>query len=452
MGNTVQSGLAVGSDTVFAPSTAPGMAAIAIIRLSGPAAAETYAHLAGRRPEQARCLRLECLRDPTSGDVLDQALAAWFPAPNSFTGEDMVELHVHGGRATVQGVMDVLATLTGLRVADPGEFSLRAFRNGRMDLTAAEGLADLVAADTAAQRRQALLQMDGALERIYEGWRSRLIDAMGLLEATIDFSDQDIPDGLLDAVAETVSVMSMEIARHLDDKGRGEALRDGFQVAILGPPNVGKSSLLNLLAGRDAAIVAETAGTTRDVIEVRMDLQGYAVVVADTAGLRESDDPVEREGVRRALDRGARSDLNLLVCEAGHQELDAVLQNSCGEENSLVVVNKIDLHDPPAAVTGNPEIISVSAKTGAGIDYLIARLGQAVAERCLGEGPALTRVRHRQALVDCAAALDRFLVGKSAETGAEELRFAARALGSITGRVNVDEVLDRIFGRFCIGK
>ena len=439
-------------DTVFAPSTAPGLGAVAVIRLSGPGAVEAYGRLAGRAPDQARHLRLESLRDPTSGEVLDRALAVWFPAPRSFSGEDVVELHIHGGRATVRSVMDALAALPGLRVADPGEFTLRAFRNGRMDLTAAEGLADLVAADTTAQRRQALAQMDGALERLYESWRSRLIDAMGLLEATIDFSDQDIPDGLHDAVAATVDDLKMEIAGHLDDKGRGEALRDGVQVAIIGPPNVGKSSLLNLLAGREAAIVAETAGTTRDVIEVRMDLAGYAVVVADTAGLRESDDSVEREGVRRALDRAARSDLKLLVYEAADPSLAHVLRPGGLDENSLVVMNKIDLHDPPGTAKGHPAALPVSVRTGAGIDCLLKRLGEAVAERCAGEGTALTRARHRRSIVDCAAALERFAVGEAPETAAEELRLAARALGRITGRVDVDDVLDRIFGRFCIGK
>ena len=434
--------------TVFAPSTAPGVAGIAVIRLSGADSLAAYGRLCGRRPEAPRRLRLETVRDWRGGEVLDRALAVWFPAPRSFTGEDVVEFHVHGGRSTVAGVMDALGALPGLRVAEAGEFTLRAFRNGRMDLTAAEGLADLAWAETAAQRRQALAQMGGALETLYEGWRDRLVDAMGLLEATIDFADQDIPQGLHDSVQAAVSDLSREIARHLDDGRRGEALRQGVQVAILGAPNVGKSSLLNRIAGRDAAIVAETAGTTRDVVEARLDLEGFPVTVADTAGLRDSDDPVEREGVRRARERAAGADLTLIVFDAADGDGLAALGDAPAADGTLLLLNKIDLA-PEARADG---ALRVSARTGEGIDRLLDTLGRAVAARCGGEGPALTRARHRHALSECASALERFDPAAPAELAAEDLRLAARALGRITGRVDVEQVLGRIFGRFCIGK
>ena len=271
------------TETIFAEATAPGLAGVAMVRLSGPAAGTALKRLSGALPP-ARLARRARLRDPATGEVLDDALVLWFPAPHSFTGENVAELQLHGGRAVVAGVLEALGGLDGLRPAEPGEFSRRAFVNGKMDLTAAEGLADLVAAETAAQRRQALRQLDGELGRLYDGWRERLMGALAHAEAAFDFADEELPNDLFASVQEVTDRVAVEIAAHLDDERRGERLRAGVSVAIIGPPNAGKSSLLNRLAQRDVAIVTEIAGTTRDVIEVHLDLAGAPVVVADTAG------------------------------------------------------------------------------------------------------------------------------------------------------------------------
>ncbi len=443
--------------TIYALASGAGPAGIAVVRLSGPESKTALEALCASVPPPRRATRVE-IRDPAGGEKLDDGLALWFPGPASFTGEDTVELHVHGGRAVVDGVLAALGAQPGLRLAEPGEFTRRAFENGKMDLTAAEGLADLVAAETAAQRRQALRQLGGELAELYESWRDRLIHGLAHLEATIDFSDEDLPERLADEVFRNLAGLATEIAAHLADNRRGERLRDGIHVAIVGPPNVGKSSLLNLLARRDAAIVSETAGTTRDVIEVHLDIGGYPLVVADTAGLRESADDIEREGVRRARLRAEDADLRLILIDAAAwPEIDPAAADLIDQE-SLLVINKVDLVAPKQPLSiGAIEALPISAVTGDGIEALLAVLGARLTER-IGDAaqPALTRARHREALEDCRHSLQRALSAAERsdrpELVAEDLRLAARALGRITGRVDVEDLLDVIFRDFCIGK
>ena len=440
------------AETIFALASAPGPAGVAVVRVSGPAAGTALRRLAGDRLPPPRRAVLRRLRDAEC--ALDQALVLWFPAPASFTGEDVAELHLHGGRAVGAAVLAALRVCPGLRPAAPGEFTRRAFENGKLDLTAAEGLADLVLAQTEAQRRQALRQLDGELGRLYDGWRDRLVGALARLEAAIDFPDEDLPDGLLAEVNHHILWLLPELSQHLDDGRRGERLREGVSVALIGPPNAGKSSLLNRLARREAAIVAATAGTTRDVIEVQLDLGGYPVVLADTAGLQTARDEVEAEGVRRALARAAQADLKIVLFDAcDWPEIDVTTVGLI-DADSIVVLNKRDLAivPDPVRIGGRPARL-VSVRTGSGMNELLSVLTDAVAERIgRSEAPTLTRSRHREAVEDCRAALDRARSAGQPELVAEDLRLAVRALGRITGRVDVEDILDVVFREFCIGK
>lgn len=420
-----------------------------------------------RRVPEARRASLARLRDPQTGLDLDDALVLWLPGPRSETGEDMVELHLHGGRAIVSAVLAALGRLPRLRPAQAGEFTRRAFENGRLDLTAVEGLADLIAADTEAQRRQALRQLRGGLRERAEDWRRRLIDAMALVEARIDFADEaDVPEGLLRPALECVHELREEVGRVLADGNRGERLRDGLGVTIAGPPNAGKSSLLNRVARRDAAIVSPYAGTTRDLIEVHLDLAGYPITLVDTAGIRPSDDPVENEGVRRALARADSADLVLWVVDvraAAPTGLSGGLAARAGTNSVWLVLNKVDLvsggtgHGAEADLPGwTSRTFRVSAATGAGFDELISALGRWAWETFrAGEPSFVTRERHRAALQEVQDALGRALdpdIRGREDIIAEELRLAARALGRLTGRVDVEDVLGVIFSEFCIGK
>jgi len=440
--------------TIFALATAPGRSGVAVVRVSGPGAGAALSALTTRPLPAARTATLARLHDPADGGVLDDALVLWFPAPRSFTGEDVVELHLHGGRAVVAAATRALAALPGLRVAEPGEFTRRGFENGKFDLTAAEAVADLIDAETAAQRRQALRQMEGELGRLYDRWRDRLTRALAHLEADIDFPDEDLPGGVSDAVRPVLTGLAGEIAAHLDDGGRGERLREGLHIAIIGAPNAGKSSLLNALARRDAAIVSAHAGTTRDVVEVHLDLGGYPVILADTAGLRDTTDEVEAEGVRRARRRAEQADVKVAVFDGTlWPDLDADTR-ALVDKDTVVVLNKADVAALPAGavVDGHPAL-PLSARSGDGIAALESRLTALSADRLAATGaPALTRARHRGALEDCAASLQRALSAPLPELAAEDVRLASRALGRITGRVDVEDLLDVIFRDFCIGK
>ena len=418
----------------------------------------------GRMPE-ARNAALARVRDPFTGETIDEALALWFPEPKSETGEDVAELQVHGGRAVIASVVSALGKIEGLRPAEAGEFTRRAFENGRLDLTAVEGLADLIYAETEAQRRQAFRQLKGLLGERAESWRARLIEALALVEARIDFSDEaDVPEDLIAPALMSAQHLRDEIGSALAGAARGERLREGLVVAIAGPPNAGKSTLFNRIARREAAIVSPIAGTTRDVIEVHLDLDGYPVTVLDTAGIRESADPVEQEGVNRARARAAEADLVLWVEEAGADRIahPKTVKKDGGQEIWLVR-NKLDLVGalPPERLINEQElqfnnIISLSALNGEGVNEIMNRLSQYVKSYFTGgESGLITRERHRKALEETAGALkracDEGIAGRE-DIIAEELRLAARALGRLSGRVDVEDVLDVIFRDFCIGK
>jgi tRNA modification GTPase len=442
------------AETIYAPASGAGPSGIAVIRLSGPDTATALRALTGREPPPPRRASLRRLADPATGQALDEGLVLWFPEPRSFTGEPMAELQLHGGRAVVEAALGALARLPGLRPAAPGEFSRRAVLNGRLDLTAAEGLADLVAAETEMQRRQALRQLEGALGRLYRGWAERLTGLLAHAEAAIDFADEELPADLEHKGNIELAALAGEIDRHLADGHRGERLRGGFSIAVIGPPNAGKSSLLNALALRDAAIVTPVAGTTRDIIEVQLDLGGFPVTVADTAGLRESADLIESEGVRRARARAGKADLRIALFDAGQwPRLDRGTLDLV-DADTVPVLNKSDLRPPPrdASVAGIPAW-PLSLATGEGLPALTAHLVACVSRRIgLTEAPSLTRARHRATLETCRAALARAGAAGLPELAAEDLRLALRELGRLTGRVEVEDLLDRIFAEFCIGK
>jgi tRNA modification GTPase len=430
------------TDTIFALASGAGRAAIAMMRISGPESGRLLDALCGGRPDPRRA-SLRRLRDDT-GEVLDQAMVLWLPGPRSYSGEDSAEVHLHAGRAVVAGVAEALVRL-GARPAEPGEFTRRAFLNGRMDLVEAEAVGDLVAAETAEQRRQALRQLDGALGDLYRGWGARLRLLLAEQEALIDFPDEDLPPETEAAMLTELAALHAAIGRHLDDGRRGERLRDGLVFAVAGPPNVGKSSLVNAVAGRDVSIVSALPGTTRDPLEARVELGGVPVTLVDTAGLRETGDVVEAEGVRRARARAASADLVVSVYDIRAGASGAPDQSGA---RAVIVANKADLGG--IATDG---ALAVSAATGAGLDGLLARL--AAEARALTDAagpPPLTRARHRAALREAAERLAKAREAAWPELRAEDLRLALRALGRVTGEVGVEEILDTIFAQFCIGK
>ncbi|HUC16895.1 MAG TPA: tRNA uridine-5-carboxymethylaminomethyl(34) synthesis GTPase MnmE [Acetobacteraceae bacterium] len=423
--------------TIFALASGAGRAAVAVMRLSGPDTGEILASLC--RPPPPRRASLRGLRAP-DGEMLDRALVLWLPAPASYTGEDCAELFLHGGHAVIDAVSEALVAL-GARPAEAGEFTRRAFLNGRMDLLEAEAVADLVEAETGAQRRQALRQLEGELGALYRDWADRLRRLLANAEAAIDFSDQDLPEIADDAPLEGLRTA---IAAHLADDHRGERLRDGLTIVVAGPPNAGKSSLINALSGREVAIVSPAPGTTRDTLETRVVLGGLPVTLIDTAGLRESTDPVEAEGVRRARTRAAGADLVLILVDCT-APVPFALDTAAPV---LAVANKTDLAPPPG-----PDCLAVSALTGAGLPELRTRLAGLVETLTRASGPPpLTRARHRAALCVAEAALAAARTAPAAELRAEELRLALAAIGRITGSVSVEDILDTIFSSFCIGK
>lgn len=444
------------SDTVFAPATAPGRAAVAVVRLSGPRAGEALSALAGRRPAPRRAA-VRKLRD-IAGRVLDEALVLWMPGPASYTGEDSAELHLHGGPAVVAGVLEALAGL-GLRLAEPGEFTRRAFENGRLDLAQAEGVADLIEAETEAQRRQALDQLDGALGRAREAWRSDLVEALSLFEAAVDFPDEDLPEDVAARAHPALERLVGALRSALEGVDRAERVREGFAIALIGAPNAGKSTLLNALSRREAAIVTATPGTTRDVIEVTLQLAGYKVILADTAGLRDTLDEVEAEGVRRARRRAEAADLRLWVVDGAGVE--ASTAPDALRPGDLCLVAKADLPAGDAAARALAEAAALglephrlSAHRAEDIAALEAVLSQhVIAALGSAEPPSATRLRHAALLAEAVQRLESAL-GLSAEPelAAEDVRLAARALDRITGKIGPEDVLDRIFSTFCIGK
>jgi tRNA modification GTPase len=450
--------------TIFALSSGRPPSAIAVVRVSGPQARAALTLLAGKIPVPRLATRA-LLRD-TNREPIDDAIVLWFPRPSSATGQDVAEFHVHGGRAVLVSLFASLSTIENVRAAEPGEFTRRAFENGKLDLTEAEGLDDLIRADTDRQRRQALRQLKGLLGDRARNWRAQIIEASALIEAGIDFADEgDVPGELIAPALVKIKTLLGEIRQVLAGQGRGERLRDGMVIAIAGPPNVGKSTLMNQLARREVAIVSPHAGTTRDIIEVQLDLDGYPVTVIDTAGVRDTDDPVEQEGVRRARARAAEADLVLWLTDAEH---DTNLPRE-GTAPIWQVRNKIDLDvigsiatTPSRGASGQgllqakaEQMFAISASRGDGIAELISAL-VGFAQEFFGatESAMISRIRQRELLQQTAAALERSVavIGEGEELAAEDLRAAAYSLGRLLGRVDVEDVLDVIFREFCIGK
>ena len=449
-------------DTIYALSTPIGQSGIAVVRVSGPRALKGLCLLSGKKADDIvpNMMALGSLKDPVSRETIDQAMAAYFKAPHSFTGEDSAEYFLHGGIAVIESMLEALSKIDSYRLAEPGEFTRRAFENGKMDLTEAEAVADLIHAETALQKQQALGQLGGALSKLYEGWADRLKKSLAHIEADLEFPDEDLPEGVMPEVLPVLKALHVEISGHLDDNRRGERLRDGVKIAVIGAPNVGKSSLVNNLAQRDVAIVSPHEGTTRDIIDVHLNLGGFPVILSDTAGLRpdqigqEGQEGIESEGIKRALKKAEDADIRLLVLDAG--KLPALDQHTIDlmSEHAVVVLNKCD-----QAASGAPDNINgyavhqISVERNEGIDHLldkiIARMKEMVAP---SEAPSLTRRRHREALIECKTALERAFEARLPELVAEDVRLAMRALGRITGRVDVEDLLDVIFRDFCIGK
>lgn len=452
--NTVDKGQA---DTIFALSSGSLPAGIAVFRLSGPEAIRIISDVTKSTLPKPRQAALRRIQNPETGDIIDQALVILFPAPKSFTGEDVVEIHAHGGRAVAHAI-DELLIQQKARPAEAGEFTKRAFHNGCLNLVEAEGLADLIHAETEAQRKLAISQMEGRLTQLYDGWRKRLLRALALIEAEIDFSDEDIPEHLFEQVRPDLRELRHNILDHLEDGHKGERLRQGIKMAILGKPNAGKSSLINMLAKRDVAIVSDVEGTTRDVIDVHLDLGGYPVTVADTAGLRASSDEIEREGIRRAIEKAEEADLKIIMIDARDDTIDPLLVAQI-DDRAQVIVNKTDLMDEQSLGNNQKDFTTacypMSVKTGQGMKHWLDAVTQWVGENYnLASKPVLTRARHRYALMEAVEHLDRALeMGRIDDVlAAEDVRLAMRAVGRITGHVDVEDLLDVIFSEFCIGK
>ena len=441
-------------DTIYSLSTGAGSSGVAIIRLSGSASEEVLKILTRKQTTKPRLASLRRIHSPVNQDAIDEGIVIWFPGPNSYTGEDVVEFHVHGGPSITEEVLKSISTIGSCRIAEPGEFTRRAFQSGKMDLTSAEAAADLIDAKTIEQRRQALKQFDGQLAGLYDEWRKQLIDLLAYAESAIDFSDEELPENINKTIKHNILCIKDSIAQHIDDKMVGERIRSGFRVTIVGAPNSGKSSLLNRLATRDAAIVSDIAGTTRDVIEVQMNLEGFAVIISDTAGIRDAQNEVEVEGVRRARKSADEADLLVVVFDALDLPNISDLTSTYITDKSLVLINKVDVleHNLPSEINGK-EILGVSAKTGEGFEEFQLKLNQDIKNYFRNnEQPVLTRVRHREALEEALVSLNRSSQAKLPELVAEDIRLAVRSIGKITGRVDVEDVLDIIFNEFCIGK
>jgi tRNA modification GTPase len=433
------------TDTIFAPATASGRAAIAVVRVTGPKTASAVRALAGQLPRSRRA-SVRRLFGPDGGEI-DQGLVLWFPAPGSYTGEDAAEFHVHGGRAVLGRLLEALANLE-LRLAEPGEFTRRAFENGKLDLAQAEGVADLIDAETDAQRRQALAQLGGQLGRVQSRWRAALTEALAMLEAAVDFPDEELPADVAGRARPVLVALAQELEEAVANVARGERVREGYRIALIGAPNAGKSTLLNALAKRDAAIVTAIPGTTRDIIEVPLQLGGYKAIVADTAGLRETLDEIEAEGVRRASAWAEAADLRVWLVDgntATVPERPASLTS-----RDLVLRTKRDLGEGSADSIGTP----FTARSPNDVAWLEEALTERVVEALAGtEPPAATRLRHRRLLQEAAERLRQAAgEGEALELAAEDVRLAARALDRVTGRIDPEAVLEKIFSSFCIGK
>ena len=442
--------------TIYALSTGPGISGIAVVRVSGKEAAEVVKRLTGHDLPVPRVATLKKINYINTNNLIDEGVVIWFPGPYSYTGEDLAEFHVHGSRAVVSALHSSISGIKNCRLAEPGEFTKLAFQNGKINLLKAEGIADLVSAETEIQRKQAVEIMNGKSSDKFTSWREKLLKILSHIEAKIDFPDEDLPKDILDEIQKTSNQVSKEIEKVLDDQKVGERIREGFRIAIIGPTNAGKSSLLNYLSKRDVAIVSEIAGTTRDVIETHLNLDGYPVVVSDTAGIRESKNEIEKKGIKLALNRAEDADLKLIIVDAKSVDFTSVLKELI-DENAILVVNKSDL------IAGNinnelkkHDHILVSIKNNLNLDKLILKIKKKLENKFISYGDILiTRERHRQHLEQCISHLKNFKNKNGSEDydkAAEDLRLATRHLGMIVGKVDVEEILGSIFNDFCMGK
>jgi len=432
--------------TIFAPITAPLKSGISVIRISGTATIECLKILGFKGAPQHQKVSLQKIRDPKTSELIDEVLISFFQSPHSFTGEDVAEISIHASPFIARKVFAILLEQKNCRFAEAGEFSKRAFLNNKLDLVQAEAIPDLISAETAAQHRQALQQLEGSLGKIYEDWRFRLIEISAMIEAAIDFPDEDLPENITNQVEASVKKLSREITEHLDDKKIGEKIKEGLNLAIIGAPNVGKSSLINFLAQSEVAIVSEIAGTTRDVVETHLSISGVAVKISDTAGLRETTDKIEAEGIRRALKKAQDADLKIFLIDAANP----ILRPDLIDENTLVVVNKID---SAALAKDFSDYLCISLTNNTNTSQLLEKLAEKISEMIpVQNSPMITQERYRVALKNCVENLKNFSLDKNIELASEDLRMTARELGKITGKIDIENLLDVIFSRFCIGK
>jgi len=442
--------------TIFALSSGPGISGVAIIRISGPEASEIVKSLTGKELPEARKATLRKINNINTSELIDEGIIIWFPGPQSYTGEDMAEIHVHGGKAVILAVQNEIAKIENCRLAEPGEFTKIGFQNGKINLLKAESISDLISAETEIQRLQAIKIMKGKSSEIFNQLREKLIKILAFVEAKIDFPEEDISEVNLKKIKEDSSDILKKIKKILNDQKVGEIIREGFKIAIVGPTNAGKSSLLNNLSNREVAIVSETAGTTRDVVETHLNIEGYPVVISDTAGIRDSKDEIERKGIKLSLNKAEKADLKLVVVDAINIDFSDFLTDLL-KRDAILVVNKSDLlKDKLDAEILKFNHVLISLKDNSNIDKLIFKIKESLKNKFVSEEDILiTRERHRQHLLQCVDHLKSFIEKNDKndyDKAAEDLRLATRHLGMIVGKVDVEEILGSIFNDFCIGK
>ena len=442
--------------TIYALSSGPGISGIAIIRISGPNASKVITLLTGQPVPPPRIATLRKINSINTSELIDEGIIIWFPGPQSYTGEDMVEIHIHGGKAIVIALQNEISKIENFRLAEPGEFTKIAFQNGKINLLKAESIADLISAETEIQRLQAVKIMKGKSAKKFESLREKLLKILSFVEAKIDFPEEDLPDENIQQIKKDSTEVLNQITKILDDQKVGEIIREGFKIAIVGPTNAGKSSLLNNLSNRDVAIVSEIAGTTRDVIETHLNIDGYPVIISDTAGIRNSKDEIEKKGIKLSLNRAENADLKLVVVDAKSIDLSGFL-NDLLKDNAILVVNKSDLIKSELDIEVKKlDHVLISLKENLNLDKLISKIKNKLrAKFIINEDILITRERHRQHLIQCSDNLRNFIEKndkKDFDKGAEDLRLATRHLGMIVGKVDVEEILGSIFNDFCIGK
>tara|TARA_Y100000741_G_scaffold171038_1_gene129540 strand:- start:4496 stop:5827 length:1332 start_codon:yes stop_codon:yes gene_type:complete len=442
--------------TIYALSSGSGVSGIAVVRVSGKEAADVLKQLTGDKLPTPKMATLKKVKNINTNELIDEAIIIWFPGPDSYTGEDLVEFHVHGSRAVIDQLHTTISKIKNCRLAEPGEFTRLAFQNGKINLLKAESIADLISAETEIQRKQAIKIMTGKSSVKFNSWRDQLIKILSHIEAKIDFPDEELPENIILGIKKKSKIILDEIKKVIDDQKIGEHIREGFKIAIVGPTNAGKSSLLNYLSNRDVAIVSETAGTTRDVIEIHLNLDGYPVIISDTAGIRDSKNEIEKKGIKLAIKRAEEADLKIIVVDPKNLDFKGFL-NDFLDENAILVVNKSDLLDKNNNLNiKKKDHVLISIKNKSNLDVLIFEIKKKLKNKFLSHDDILiTRSRHRTHLENCVTHLENFLKKNEAEDfdkAAEDLRLATRNLAKIVGKVDVEEILDSIFNDFCIGK